>query len=389
MGIAKHIKEHAKLGIYGLGASTYTVGSGQQFSSVGDALAVIDALPTMTDEITEDCSSEESNASGTLDKRIIKPASGTPFSVFDVGQVVGVEIDGSGCPILGVVYSSTKILLKHPILTDLAATSCVVGIPQYKSIIAMPGHVEEKSTGTWAVPSFTAAGALVRGTTRLEVTAGTELFSVPATSNETYFYNLGLSSKNTGGIQLINYTALNYQADTYYQDLDGFSAAQDCIFFADGNLGGVHSKGCNLTGGYDIFRLRRHTALPMERYNISGNSLSAFGQDIINGSVAHGAVRTIDIRNLLQTGAIVNVNGNDIYATGDTAGEVVGFKCVGSAGGEAPTIHSINNTYNVRNNGAGDKFTMDSDQANYTINRAGNIQISGILGANTSAATEV
>jgi hypothetical protein len=181
-------------------------------------------------------------------------------------------------------------------------------------------------------------------------------------------------------------------------------------------------QNCNVKGGYDTIRLTQHrevnilgnildafsiigasyaqataiamganslTTMPVERYNIIGNNLKSFGQDAINGVILHGDVRVIDIRNKLNSASFTNIQGNSIYATGDTATEVVGLKVIGSAGGETPTITCIDNTFDVRNNGAGTAFTMDSDQANYVIDRAGNVQLNGTLGGNTAVATTV
>ena len=428
MNIPKHIKEHAMLGVATLDSTvSFTVGTGGKFSSVVDALTEASSLADITDTVTTNCTSLESNSSGTLDKRFIKADSGTPFSVFNVGQLVGVKLDGSGCPVLGIIVDDVHILLRHPILTDLSATSCTIGLPSYKSVLIMPGHIEDEITTSPTVPSFTTIEALVRGTTRLGATSGTAVFVVPTSSNETRFKKLGLANAAQTGVQLINYGGLRYQADTYIEEIDGYSAAQDGFYFADGILGGVHVSGCNVTSGYDTFRLRKHrevnlvdnvfdafsyisssyaqasaialgsgslTAMPVERYNFRGNTLKSYGQDAVTGVVVHGDVRVVDIRNKLNSGAFVNIQGNEIYASGDVdtpgTGEVIGVKCIGSADGETPTITCTDNIFDIRNGGTGDAFSMDSDQANYTIDRAGNVELSGCTtGANTAAATTV
>lgn len=427
MSLGKHIKEHLMLGVSGFGSSTFTVGAGSQFSSIFDAAAVASALPVMTGEITTTFTSAESNVGGTLDKRLITGDTASSLDSFDVGQVVGVEIDGSGCPIIGIVYSdgsNPTILLRNPLLVDLAATSCVVGIPSYKSIVVMPNHNEIIDGSPIAIPSFTTTEAFVRGTTRLEAISGQAIFTVAGTSNETRFKGLGLSSKNVGGVQLINYAGHNYQSDTYIQDVDGFSAAQDGFYFGDGVVGGIHLTGSNIKVGYDGLRLRQHrevnilnnvldayslsaaggytqssvlaigtgaapTTVPLENYNIANNTLKAFGQDLISGVLTHGDVRTIDIRNRISSGAFVNITNNNIYATGDDAGAVTGVHAVGNAGGETPTITCIGNTFDIRNDGAGAQLTMDSGHANYTIDRADNVQLNGVLGANTAAVATV
>lgn len=414
-----------------IGSTTLTVGPVGEatFQTVKAALTAVQALPVMADEITVTCSSLEANGSSSLDKRFIKADTGNPFSAFAVGQQVGVEIGGSGCPILGVVLDDViagdlKILLKNPILTDLSATSCVIGTPLYKSVMVQPNHIEVNPSAT-DVPSFTTIEAVSRGTTRIEVTAGVAIFQVPGTSNEVRFLKLGLSCRNTSAVRMISFASLNYQADCYIQDVDGYSASQDGIYVAPSPAqGGLHIINSNLQSGFDTIRLGAHrevtirgcildsfshyaaaynlstaiaigatslVATPVETYNIMDNTLRSFGQDIGGPGVApvHGTVQCVDIRNRINSNAVVNVMGNSIYASGDDAVPVVGINATGSASGETPTINSLNNVFDIRNNGAGGALTMNSAQANYTISRNGNVEVNGTTGANTAAATTV
>ncbi len=421
---ARHKQEHRALNVFGAGYQVTTVGRGGRYGNLQSAMDFVNTLPDMINLVTATCTSVESNVGGTLDKRLITADAGTPFDVYIVGQIVGVKVGTNTAPVLAVIIDSTTLLFRNTILADLAATSCIVGVPTYKTIAVLDGHTEDVGNTVINVPSFTTIGALRRGTTRIQVKAGLSLFDIPSSSNETRFCNLGLASSNLDAIRIFSYVAHPYQGDTYLDGIDSVSTGQDSLYFADGTLGGVHMRNCNMMGGYDVMRLRVHREVnlfnnvldahsiigssyaqasaialgagtlmqaPLEKYNFRGNTIRAFGQDVITGVVAHGSVRTIDLRNRLNSTAILEIIDNDIYATGDTANPVTGFAATAvSAGAETPTIIVKGNEFDVRNNGAGTQLSMNSTVANYDIKRANNTQLSGcVLGLNTTALTTV
>ncbi len=426
MPLGKHRRDHQKLGVSGWGKNVMTVGRNGHFASIVSALAYAVTLPEIENTVTTACSISGSTASSTLDSRLITADAGTPFDVYSVGDLVAIKIGATPSPVLGLVYSNTTILCKNPILADFTATSCQVGVPNYKSVVVLPGHIETINTTGSTIPAFTTIEALVRGTTKIIAGSTSELFNIPSSTNEVRLRKIGINIPDYGTIRIASYAGHSYQSDTYIEDIDVISASQDGFYFGLGNnLGGVHVRGCNIVGGYDCFRLGAHrevnflsnrldafsiqstvqaqastiafgttatpTAMPVQTYNFIGNNLKAFGQDLLSGTFDHGSVRALDLRNRLSSDAVVNVLGNSIYASGDDVNDVSGFTASASgAGAETPTIIVKDNVFDSRNEGTGAEISMSSTVVNYDIKRANNVQIGGtVLGTNTTALTTV
>lgn len=412
MSAAKHLKEHAMLGLVGLNSYLATVGVGGKFSSLDDA---IDYRAGISHTTLETKSAAASSGSGYGGREITLSSALT--SNFGTRMVL-VQIGTTRAPFLARVRNTTSIIAKLPILTSFTNQDITIYDPVFVNIHIMPGTTLDISAQPSFIPSCTIVSSqpgtsLIR-TSFTGTSAG--LLTMAGYTTLVRMYGLHVATRESVTSQQLVQLATDEMAEFEIVSNKMYHAAADVIYQGDGNIGRLLVSDNDLYGRYDVCRFtqcrqldflnNRVTALDYGAdfvaagvaidtsntsdasiINIRGNTIRA--EAVAADSTAYG----IDLRRL-GNDTVVNVTGNFIQAyTHDTTGtlsEVVGVGSYTTTATVTPEVNVLGNVFDCRQDGAAAARVnpIHNVNANYVFNRANNMAVSGSSATNGSNTTD-
>ena len=407
---------HSKLGLSGVN-DIITVGVGGKVSDLSDVAALATA-PTLLDTITATSIAESGSGKHY---RITNDTASAIIGTAD-GDQVGIRIGGAGNPILqgDVALNANGILrLKNPLDTGFTSLQVDVYHLSRTGVYLLPGTELTLTVIVTNLPTHTTLFG-IPGTVRIQSEA--QYISLADDTNEMRFFGIEFGSNRAGvnkfSLKLANGGIGRYATDQYIDTCTIFSSSDDGIYTAGTAQGGVHLFNSDLYAHYDCLRLSQHRlvnvfnnnfnvwaqefgatecaaialgastpdALLEEKYVFNNNTVKAWTRAIITDAPQ---AKGIDIRNQLGSNAECSFIGNDISCIAESgAGDAICIS-VGASGTNTPKISAKGNTLSAVAHGTGNAYTLDSTNANYPILRAGNEQVAGTLGANTTTLTTV
>lgn len=412
----------------GLGDNVLSIGRGGFYATMQEA--IYERSKNTQQLLVEFTGSVSDTVGGTVEQHVISADSGSPLSAH-VGKKIGIRIDGDANPIInGFVLSDASLFVINPIDSDYASVQIEVFEINYASMVILPGTKIEIPAGFsgFDIPSFTTVSALASDTVEFLINAGglASIFAPSQNKNQVHFKNLTLGGQhdavNAYPFNMPSGYSQQKMCDHSISDCKVFTQGQDGIWYGD-NGGGLVVSNCEIHANYDCMRIRdncrtviksnifvarsmlyalhteasaipigsnTYSDYPQKNYFISNNKILAYGVDGY-GVGEPGHVRAVEIRLQVPSNAKINIVANEITAQADSGSHECGCIKVASTvtGANTPSINAISNILKATHSGAATPYIMDSQNANYIINRAGNLNLGGNIGINTSAVATV
>ena len=412
MSAAKHLKEHAMLGLVGPNSYLATVGVGGKFSSLDDA---IDYRFGISHTTLETKSAAASSGSGYGGREVtLSSALSSSYS----NRMVLVQIGSTSTPFLARVRTTTSLIAKIPILTSFSNQDITIYDPVWVNINILPGTTLELASAPSAIPACTVLSS-IPGTSIIRPTYATNnsrVLSMHAYSTLIRIDGLSITTRENPASQQILSLATGEMAEFEIVRNNFWNGSFDAIYQGDGDVGRILLQDNELYGRYDVCRFtqcrqldilfNRMTAVDYGAdgiaaciaidtintangsvVNIRGNRLRA--ETVVADSLAY----TIDLRGL-GTDSVINVTDNFIQAythdTTGTASEVVGVGCYTTTATVTPEVNVLGNVFDCRQAAAAAARVnpIHNVNANYVFNRANNMAVSGSSATNGSNTTD-